>query len=73
MNCNFYIEGKKECAALIALKCENCKFRKTREEYERGLLEAEANLRAKGLRAVKYYNGKNTIITTEPIYGRLSE
>ena len=38
-DCQAYID-KNRCAGLIKKECENCKFYKSQEEYDRGMKRA---------------------------------
>ena len=55
--CRFFVESCGVCRILINTKCtENCKFRKTNDEFYEGIRHAEDILRRKGLVACKVSN-----------------
>lgn len=64
--CAFYYLGR--CDALKHCDCDNCRFYKTTEEYERGIVEADAILERKGLKRVILIDGDGRqIVTTEKV------
>lgn len=66
--CNFYnttLGGRIECGALSEMRCAGCKFFKTEQQFNDDFEAAEASLRARGLRAVKKFDGEKMIVTTE--------
>ena len=66
--CKFYnitLSGKAECGALREMQCAGCKFFKTEQQFNDSLEAAEARLKAKGLRAVKKFDGEKMIMSTE--------
>ena len=66
--CKFYnitLSGKAECGALSEMQCAGCNFFKTEKQFNDDLEAAEARLKAKGLRAVKKFDGEKMIMSTE--------
>lgn len=47
------------------MQCAGCNFFKTEQQFNNDLEAAEARLRAKGLRAVKKFDGEKMIMSTE--------
>lgn len=67
--CTFYVD-KKICAVLKTCECDNCKFKKTREELDEARKEAQQSLRSRGLKRVKKTkpNGGEYITVEEAYY-----
>ena len=57
------------CSILTATHCEDCKFRKTHEEFEQGQVKAFRTLAAKTLTAKKIRKGGTLIMTAVPAIG----
>ena len=53
-DCQAYID-KNRCAGLIKKECENCKFYKSREEYDREMKKAMQICKEKNIHVYKYY------------------
>lgn len=53
-DCQAYID-KNRCAGLIKKECENCKFYKSQEEYDRGMKRAMKICKEKNICVYNYY------------------
>ncbi|MGN0623634.1 MAG: hypothetical protein ACI4JA_06760 [Oscillospiraceae bacterium] len=72
LQCFGYDEAKNECSVLVVKpckeKCAQCKFFKTKKQFDKAILDAEESLMNRGLKRKHVTIYGSTIVTAVPDY-----